>query len=113
MYGPYQTRSYCYIDDCIDALILLMNHDDANLNIFNVGSSREIKNIDCANLILKKLNINNQLEYRDPPIGSIDRRKPDLTKLFSLFPSLMDQTILEEGLESTITWYSENNLDFD
>ena len=113
LYGPYQTRSYCYIDDCIDALILLMNHDDANLNIFNVGSSREIRNIDCANLILKKLNINNQLEYRDPPIGSIDRRKPDLTKLFSLFPSLMDQTILEEGLESTITWYSENNLDFD
>ena len=113
LYGPDQTRSYCYIDDCVDALILLMNSNESNYNIFNVGSSREIKNIECAKLILDELNINHEMSFKDPPKGSIDRRKPDLTKLFKLFPSLANQTSLEKGLKLTVAWYSDKNLDFD
>lgn len=113
LYGPYQTRCYCFIDDCIDALILLMNNDETNLNVFNVGSNTERRNIDCAKLILSELDINRKLEFKDPPKGSTERRKPDLKKLFSIFPSLINQTSLEEGLKSTVAWYANNNLDFD
>ena len=113
IYGPNQTRSYCFIDDCVKALILLMNTDKSNFNIFNVGSPREIKNIDCAKLILNELDINHKLEFKDPPKGSTERRNPDLKKLFSIFPSLIKQTSLEEGLKSTVAWYANNNLDLD
>ena len=113
LYGPHQTRCYCFIDDCIDALILLMNNDKTNSNVFNVGSEMEIRNIDCAQLILNELKINNELDFKDPPKGSINRRKPDLSKLFSMFPSLKEQTSLEDGIKSTVAWYSKRNIDFD
>ena len=113
LYAPYQTRSYHFIDDCVNTLILLMNSASANLNVFNVGSSKETMNLDCANLILDELNINQKLSFRNAPEGSINRRKPDLTKLFNMFPSLKEQTSLEDGIKATVAWYSKRNIDFD
>ncbi len=113
LFGPNQTRSYCYIDDCINALILLMNSNEANQNIFNVGSPNETKNINCAKFILNELGINEEIIFKDAPSGSIDRRKPDLTKIFNMFPSLENQKSLESGLKLTINWYKKNKIDFD
>ena len=113
LYAPYQTRSYCFINDCIKALLILMDSNNSNLNVFNVGSLKESRNIDCANFILDQLNIQKKLQYRDPPEGSINRRKPDLTKLLNKFPSLANQTSLEDGLKATINWYKVGNKDFD
>ena len=113
LYSPYQTRAYHFIDDCLEALLMIVNNSKAELNVFNIGSNEETRNLDCAQKILNELGLKNKLEFKDPPLGSVSRRKPDLKKLFKMFPELMNQTPLNQGIKSTVDWYLQNNIDFD
>ena len=92
---------------------MIANNSKAELNVFNIGSNEETRNLDCAQKILNELGLKNKLEFKDPPLGSVSRRKPDLKKLFKMFPELMNQTPLNQGIKSTVDWYLQNNIDFD
>ena len=71
-----QTRSFCFIDDLIDGLILFMN--SSSLGPMNLGNPEELSVLEIANLIrndsIKKINFNFLNELEDDPI----RRKPSI-----------------------------------
>tara|TARA_Y100000589_G_scaffold74281_1_gene67603 strand:- start:9260 stop:10249 length:990 start_codon:yes stop_codon:yes gene_type:complete len=103
--GADQTRSFCHIMDCCRALVLLMDTSQTQ-QIFNIGSSREIKINKCAEKIMSISNNIGQLIEKPAPEGSVSRRCPDLRKLISAIGNEWEQVSLEDGLVELVDWYS-------
>jgi GDP-D-mannose 3',5'-epimerase len=104
-----QTRSFCYIDDCIDALLLLMKSDYSQP--LNIGTDRAISINDLALLILqisdhgkpqRTVPVNIKLNHVDGPQG-VRGRNSDNT-LAKQVLNWEPQISLEEGLARTYHW---------
>ena len=104
IWGPgNQTRSFLYIDECIEGIHRIMNSDyDKPVNL---GSERMISINDLvlliANLTNKKVNINNI----DGPIGVMGRTSDN--KLIEQVIGWKPKEDLENGLMKTYRWISE------
>ena len=97
-----QTRSFCYVDDLINGMILLMNSDyDMPINL---GNPDEFTVKDLAKILIKKVNPNVKLIYKDLPEDDPLRRKPDIKvakNVLNWEPSIT----LSEGLDKTIKYF--------
>ena len=62
-----QTRSFCFVDDMIDALIRLMDSPNNFTGPINIGNPQEFKIIDIANLIIKTLNSKSEIIFLKLP----------------------------------------------
>jgi UDP-glucose 4-epimerase len=107
-----QTRTFTFVDDTVAALILCIENEKSNNEIFNTGSKSgsEISIKDLAVLIWKMINGNssepllNYIPYST--FGNYEdvmRRVPDISKLRSYF-NFQPKWDLEEGLKVTIEW---------
>ncbi len=98
-----ETRSFCYIDDFIDGLILLLKSDNMN-EIYNIGNDQEeIKITNLAYTIAELLNIEINIVNRELSSGSTPRRCPNIQKLREL--GYNPRISLKEGLINTMAWY--------
>ncbi|RKY39651.1 MAG: SDR family NAD-dependent epimerase/dehydratase [Candidatus Omnitrophota bacterium] len=97
-----QTRSFCYIDDLIEA-ILKMCGTDYRLPL-NIGNPEEIRIIDLANLILKMTNSRSKVRFLPLPEDDPEHRKPDISKAKSIL-RWEPKIGLEEGLRRTIKFF--------
>lgn len=107
IYGAKETRAFCFIDDAVAATDLVMQSKNTNMEIINIGTSREIRILDLAKKIIRLGGYKPKFEIRDAPKGSVKRRCPDISKLIRLtnfYPSVN----IDEGLEKTFAWYSQN-----
>ena len=96
-----QTRSYCYINDCIEGILLLMVSDCREP--LNIGSDRLISINDLADIIIgisgKEISKKYDLEA---PQG-VRGRNSDNTKLRQVL-NWEPRTSLEEGIRNTYAW---------
>lgn len=58
-----QKKSYLYIDDCIEALVIGLGQFDSALEIFNVGSDDQIDTNSIARIIIAELGLQTELRY--------------------------------------------------
>ena len=97
-----QTRSFCFIDDLIDSLILFMN--SSNTGPMNLGNKEEISILEIANLIrvnsTKKINLKFLKELEDDPL----RRKPSL-ELARKALNWEAKVLFDEGLKITREYF--------
>tara|TARA_B100000945_G_scaffold305265_1_gene291576 strand:+ start:1841 stop:2788 length:948 start_codon:yes stop_codon:yes gene_type:complete len=97
-----ETRSFIYISDFIEGLSLIMKYGK-NLNIYNIGTSQEIKIKDLVKIIAKMFNLDINLELGSLLKGSPKRRCPDIKKITELgFNPKID---INEGIKMTKKWY--------
>lgn len=99
-----QTRSYCYIDDCVEGIYLLMqsdHHEPINLGSDRMVTVSELVNI-VANIAGKKIT---ERYDRAKPQG-VRGRNSDNTKLREAL-KWEPPTSLEKGLEITYKWIYE------
>jgi len=96
-----QTRSFCYIDDCIRATIMLMESDyDKPLNI---GSDRLVTIDELADIIIKISGKRIVKKYDIYAPQGVRGRNADLTLIRKIL--WWEPTVtLEEGLERTYKW---------
>jgi len=108
-----QTRSFCYIDDCIDGILLLMN--SSYNKPLNIGSDEIITINQLAHLALSIVNKENiEIKHIHGPIG-VNGRNSDNTLIRKLL-GWNPKTPIQEGLRITINWIKkqlekEANLD--
>ncbi len=100
-----QTRSFCYIDDLIDALITLMFQSDRILPI-NLGNPQEVSILDLAKLVCKLANSKSKVVFLEKPLDDPIRRKPNITiaeKELNWYPEIS----LEKGLLNSIDYFKK------
>lgn len=97
-----QTRSFCYVDDMVEALILLMNNN--YIGPVNLGNPEEFTILDFAKLIIKLTNSNSKIEFKNLPQDDPVQREPDIS-LAKEKLNWKPSTSVEEGLIKTIKYF--------
>jgi UDP-glucuronate decarboxylase len=100
-----QTRSFCYVDDLVEALIRLMNVDGVHDPV-NLGNPGEFTIKELANEVVKICNSNSGLEYLPLPQDDPKQRQPDISRAQTLLD--WNPTIpLHEGLQKTVAYFKD------
>ncbi len=101
-----QTRSFCYVDDLVEALIRLMNTDDSITGPINLGNPSEFTIQELANLVIDKTRSKSKLTYLELPEDDPMQRCPDITfakKSLDWTPKVP----LSVGLEETVNYFRD------
>tara|TARA_Y100000590_G_scaffold467441_1_gene646377 strand:+ start:1583 stop:2524 length:942 start_codon:yes stop_codon:yes gene_type:complete len=105
IYGDgMQTRSFCYVDDLINALIKLMGTEHGLVGPVNLGNPGEFTIIQLAELILDLTNSKSKIIFKDLPIDDPMQRKPDISLAKEMI-KWEPKTELEDGLSLTIRYF--------
>jgi len=100
-----QIRAWCYIDDIVDALLLVMDRKEAVGEAFNIGNPRSTITIyNLAREIIRLTGSNSRLTLKDWPYADVELRIPDISKARKML-GYEPRWDLEEGLVETIGWY--------
>ena len=106
LYGDgSQTRSFCYMDDLLEAMIRTMNQEET-VGPVNIGNPNEFTIRELAEAVMKKVQSNASLIEMPLPEDDPTQRKPDITlaqKVLGWNPEIQ----LEEGLDRTIPYFQE------
>jgi UDP-glucuronate decarboxylase len=99
-----QTRSFCYVDDLVAALVLLMNSEDDFTGPVNLGNPVEYTMLQLAELIVRMTGSASELVFRPLPHDDPRQRQPDIT-LARQRLGWQPTTSLEQGLARTIAYF--------
>lgn len=96
-----QTRSFCFVDDMVDALIALMGTPHEVTGPINVGNPVEFTMLELADLVIELTGSRSRVEHRSLPQDDPARRRPDISRAGEVL-GWEPRTALREGLERTI-----------
>jgi len=108
IYGDgLQTRSFCYVDDNVDACINAINAPSCLNDVINIGSDKEQTILSLAQEIIKITNSKSEIKFL-PPLdeGDMMRRCPDTSKMKKILNR--DLISLEEGIKKLVNHYKNN-----
>ena len=102
VFNPNHKRTFCFIDDFITALILLMKKQKLKHNIFNIGNKyNEINMYNLALKIIKYYGLKNKIKKKEINNSSPKRRIPDITRLERSI-KFSNKFTLDQGLENVV-----------
>jgi nucleoside-diphosphate-sugar epimerase len=100
-----QIRSWCYIDDIVDGVLLSMTRVEAIGQAFNIGNPRSTITIyQLAHLITRLANSRSQVVSVKWDFPDVELRVPDVRKAEKLL-GFRPKVELEDGLSRTLDWY--------
>ena len=99
-----QTRSFCYVDDMVEAMILMMETGNEVTGPINVGNPGEFTMLELAEFVLRKTGSKSKLVHHPLPADDPKQRKPDISRAKSML-GWEPKVPLEEGLERTIDYF--------
>jgi dTDP-glucose 4,6-dehydratase len=97
-----QTRSFCYVSDLIEG-ILLLSRSDEHLPV-NIGNPVEWTILECAREILAVTGSKSEIRFQDLPQDDPTRRRPDITRARTLL-NWEPQITLRQGLERSLEYF--------
>ena len=98
-----QTRSFCYVDDTVDALIKLMNQEET-IGPINIGNPYEMTIKELAIKCLEIIKTKSEIIYQELPSDDPMKRQPNIEKA-KKYLDWEPQISLEDGLNKTIEYF--------
>jgi UDP-glucuronate decarboxylase len=99
-----QTRSFCYVDDLIDAIQLMMEGPSELIGPVNLGNPGEFTMLELAELVIKNAGCKSKLVFKPLPADDPQQRKPDIS-LAKTGLGWEPKVPLEDGLKETIAYF--------
>ncbi len=99
-----QTRSFCYVDDLIDALVRMMHSRQGFTGPVNVGNPGEFTMLELAEFVLKLSASKSRLEFKPLPSDDPRQRQPDIS-LAAQELAWGPKVALADGLKETIAYF--------
>lgn len=106
-----QTRSFCYVNDVVDAVLKVMAHQKSAGEVYNLGSDEEITIENLAKKVIKLTESKSKIRYipyaKVYPEGFEDmqRRRPDISKIKKLI-GYKPKYMLEDSMKEIIKYES-------
>ncbi len=104
LFGGEDTRAFLYIDDAVEATLLVAESEGCIGETVNIGGSRETRIVDLAEMMMRAGGWSGELVVHPSPEGSVKRRAPALAKLRQL-TGFEEKWGLEQGLRQTANFY--------
>jgi UDP-glucuronate decarboxylase len=101
-----QTRSFCYVDDLIEALVRIMATADDFTGPVNIGNPGEFTIRQLAELVVDLTGSRSRLIYRPLPADDPRQRQPNIDKARELL-GWEPRVALRDGLLKTITYFDD------
>ena len=100
-----QTRSFCFVNDLIEAIVRMMNTDDDVVGPVNIGNPTEFTMLQLAELVQRKVQTGSKTVFKPLPMNDPMQRKPDISKVKAVL-GWEPRIELDEGLDKTILYLS-------
>lgn len=106
IYGDgQQTRSFCYVDDLVAGMMMMMNSDSNFIGPVNLGNPGEFTMLELAEMVKAMTQSQSSIIFKPLPADDPKQRKPDIT-LAQQKLGWMPRISLKEGLAKTIQYFS-------
>jgi UDP-glucuronate decarboxylase len=99
-----QTRSFCYVDDLIAALVRLMETPDAITGPINIGNPTELSMLELADTIIELTGSHSRIVQRPRPEDDPRQRRPDISRANEIL-DWQPRVPLRDGLSRTIAYF--------
>jgi len=107
VYGEgQQTRSFCYVDDLIAAIIAMMNTPTGTTGPVNIGNPSEFTMLELAKQVVALTGSKSEIIFKPLPADDPKQRQPDISLAKSLL-NWQPTTSLEQGLRATIGYFKQ------
>jgi UDP-glucuronate decarboxylase len=107
IYGDgQQTRSFCYVDDLIDAMVKMMNSEQGFTGPVNIGNPGEFTMLQLAEAVLKLSGSKSKIVYEQLPADDPKQRQPNI-ELAKAKLCWQPKVNLEDGLKETIAYFKK------
>ncbi|EMG37019.1 UDP-glucuronate decarboxylase [Desulfocurvibacter africanus PCS] len=101
-----QTRSFCYVDDLIEAFVRFMNTPDEITGPINLGNPGEFTILELAEQVIRMTGSKSKIDFRPLPTDDPTQRKPNITKAREIL-GWEPKIPLHDGLARTIAYFEE------
>jgi UDP-glucose 4-epimerase len=102
-----QIRAWCYVDDLVDALLLVLERPEAVGEVYNIGNARSVVTVfDLAMRIRRLMGSSSEITFRPLHYTDVEMRIPNIDKARREL-GWEPRVDLDEGLAKTIAWYRE------
>jgi UDP-glucuronate decarboxylase len=101
-----QTRSFCFVDDMIEAFVRMMRTGEEVTGPINVGNPTEFSMRELAERVLEQTGSRSRIEYRPLPQDDPRQRRPDIARARHAL-DWEPKVALEDGLRATIDFFRQ------
>ncbi len=102
-----QTRSFCYVDDLVEAITRLMLTDEACTGPINLGNNSEFTILELAEKVISYTGSRSKLIFKPLPQDDPRQRQPDLSKAKAHL-NWEPKVALADGLKETIAYFKHS-----
>ncbi len=107
LYGDgSQTRSFCYVDDLVEAFIRIMATDDEFVGPVNIGNPGEFTILELAEKVIEFIGSKSKIVNKPLPMDDPTRRRPDITLAREKL-GWEPKVELDEGLRRTVDYFDK------
>ena len=100
-----QIRAWCFVDDVVEALLLVLEREEAVGEVFNIGNPRSVVTVfDLAARIRRLAGSDSEIIFRPLHYTDVEMRIPNVDKARNLL-GWEPRVDLDDGLARTIAWY--------
>lgn len=102
-----QIRSWCYVDDIVDGILLCLDEQEAVGNVFNIGNPKgTVTILGLAQKIVDICESKSKIVFVPKTYADVELRIPDIEKAKKIL-RYMPKIDLDEGIKRTVDWYRE------
>jgi UDP-glucuronate decarboxylase len=101
-----QTRSFCYVDDLVEAIVRMMETPSEATGPINIGNPREFTMLELAELVIEMTATKSKIRFEPLPSDDPRQRQPDISKAKAVL-AWQPKTELRDGLVKTIAYFDK------
>ena len=107
IYGSgQQTRSFCYVDDLVEAMLRAMDTPDDFTGPVNIGNPGEFSMLELAEKVINLTHSKSELVFMPLPADDPVQRRPDITLARQALGGWEPTVALDEGLKRSIEYFA-------
>jgi len=99
-----QTRSFCFVDDMVEAILRFMGTAPTHIGPLNLGNPSESTVLDLAKRVIRLTESKSSIVFSQLPHDDPVQRQPDIAKARELL-GWQPETSIDEGLLKTIEYF--------